>query len=229
MGIFKQGKALFCVITFLGSSAWAAELLTNATHWANAPSWITKGKVDKVVEHMQSQLEWDIRRCEVQVFTDSASFSAAHGLGPSAIAVTLKNKNIILLGPEVTAENFDSVFGHEIVHVISFQKYKTAIPAWLEEGLANQLSHAGKVDYKWLKTQPPLQDVRSLTHPMNGGSALVHYHYQASQALAEMISAKCDFRNLLRLSVGVGMEGYLDTYCGIKDVNSAFQKWVTTR
>jgi len=209
-------------------SALGGELLTNATHWADAPSWITKGKVDRVVEHMQGQLEWDIHRCEVLIFSDQSVFEAAHGLGPGALAVTLKNKNKILLGPQVKQDNFDAVFGHEIVHVIAYQKYKEAIPGWLEEGLANQLSHAGKVDYAWMKKQPPLADVHSLTHPFSGAPDRVHFAYMASQALAEMISAKCDFRNLLRLSVGVGMEGYLDTYCGIKDINGAFKAWISS-
>ncbi len=48
----------------------------------------------------------------------------------------------------------------------------------------------------------------------------------ASQALAEMIAGKCDLRNLLRLSVGHGMEGYLETYCGMKDLNLTYQKWL---
>ena len=182
--------------------------------------------MDRVVEHLQSVLEWDIHRSEVQVFLDQKQFEAAHGLGPGAIAVTLKNKNKILLGPQVTTQNFEAVFGHEIVHVIAFQKYKEAIPGWLEEGLANHLSQAGKIDYKWLKSQPALNDVHTLTHPFSGAPDRVRFSYMASQALAEMISAKCDFKNLLRLSVGVGMEGYLGTYCRIPDVNSAYKTWL---
>lgn len=220
-------KVLSVVSTLcFAASALAAELLTDATHSAEAPAWMTKGKIDKVAEHMQNQLEWSIRRCELQWFTDSRSYEAATGLGSGAIAVTFKNKNLILLGPTVKQDNYESVLGHELVHIIAFQKYKEAIPGWLEEGLANHLSHAGQVDYAWLKKQPPISDIHLLTHPFQGATDQVHYKYQASQALAEMISAKCDMRNLLRLSVGVGMEGYLETYCGFKDLNKAFREWV---
>lgn len=113
--------------------------------------------------------------------------------------------------------------------VIIFQKYKESIPQWLEEGLANFISKSGPVNYKWLGKQPFPKDVRDLTHPFSGDLDLLHYHYEGSQALAEMIASRCDIKNLLRLSVGRKMESYLDTYCRINDLNSAFQKWIKTK
>ena len=206
----------------------ADELLTNATHMADAPKWVTKGRIDRIADRIQNILEWSIRRVEVTWYKDQATFERQHGLGPLVLAVSRKNSNSILVGPRVTKDNFDSIFGHELVHVISYQKYKEAIPKWLEEGLANYIAKAGSVDYAKLLAQPFPKDVRQLTHPFNGAvvSDQVRYHYWASQALTEMLAAKCDLRNLLRLSVGMKMENYIETYCGIKDLNLTFQKWV---
>ena len=85
------------------------------------------------------------------------------------------------------AEN-DHVIGHELVHVILRQKYKGAIPGWLEEGLANYTGKmGGKVDYKWLQTQPKV-DVMTLSHPFSG-SVGFRYHYIASTGVMEMIAS----------------------------------------
>jgi hypothetical protein len=146
-------------------------------------------------------------------------------LGSGPIAVTFRGKNKVLLGPKVTEQNFDKVFRHELVHVISAQKYKEAIPAWLEEGIANYISKNDKVNYKAL-AQMNFVDVNELSHPMRGSPALVSARYQASQALTEMISSKCEFRNLLRLSVGRKMQDYLENICRISDLNAEFKKWV---
>jgi hypothetical protein len=204
----------------------AAEIQTNAVHMADSPSWVTRVRVEKIIDHIQMVLEWDIHRIEVLWHKDQASFEKVHSLGPTAIAVSLKADNTIHLGPRITSANFDQVFGHELVHTISAQKYKGAIPAWLEEGLANYLAKTGKVDYKFLASQPYPADVRKLTHPYGGSVDNIHYHYMASQALVEMIAKKCDLTNLLRLSVGEKMDNYLETYCEIPDLNAAFKKWV---
>ena len=132
----------------------------------------------------------------------------------------------IHLGPNVNSKNFDVVFGHELVHIIFHQKYKGAIPKWLEEGLASHLSQKQKVNYKKLAKHPFPKDIRQLTHPFKSTLTETMYHYRASQALAEMIEAKCDLTNLLRLSVQRKMENYLKSYCEIKDLNSAFKEWV---
>jgi hypothetical protein len=209
--------------------AQAAELQTNSTFSADAPKWVTKGRIDSTTDRIQNFLEWSIRRVTVEWYKDQNSFEKAHNLGPNVLAVSRRIENKVLVGPKVTAENFDRVFGHELVHVIIYQKYKEAIPKWLEEGLANYISKMGPVDYKWLNTQEMPKDVRNLIHPFNGGYSNLRYHYEGSQALAEMIAAKCDLKNLLRLSVGQKMENYLDTYCRIQDLNSAYQKWIKSK
>lgn len=226
----RLNSSVFAALIFLGlclpTAARAGELLTNAAHFSNAPPWLSMSRVNRVVDNIQRVLEWDIRRVEVVWYNDPAQFEASHNQGPLAVAVSFRDQNRVHLGPKVTEKNFDSIFGHEMAHVISFQKYKGAIPSWLEEGVANFVSKNGKVDYAWLAQQPGVQDFHDLTHPMRGNADEVRARYQASQALVEMISARCDFRNLLRLSVGQGMDGYLERFCGFKDMNALFQKWM---
>lgn len=207
-------------------SAQAKEINTNSVYMADAPEWLTRARAEKVIEHIQTALEWSIRKVQVHFYTDQKAFERAHGLGDAMIAASLRSDNSIHLGPKVTSENFDRVFGHELVHVISYQKYKGAIPAWLEEGLANYLAKNGKVDYKWLAKQPFPNDVRSFSHPARGRGDEIHFHYVTSQALTEMIAAKCDLTNLLRLSVERKMDDYLNTYCEIPDLNAAYRAWV---
>lgn len=206
--------------------AQAKEIQTNAVSMPNAPEWLKTSRVEKVTDRMQSTLEWTVRKIKVVFYADQALFEKDHGLGPYARAVSHKNINLIRLGPKVNNENFDQVFGHELTHVIAYQKYKEAIPKWLEEGLANHLTKNASVDYKWLGSRPLPLDVRTLVHPMKGEVDDIRYSYQASQALAEMISKKCDLTNLLRLSVGKGMDAYLKTYCEIPDLNEAYKKWI---
>ncbi|WP_142695717.1 hypothetical protein [Bdellovibrio sp. NC01] len=217
------------VVLSLLSPTFAAELQTNSTYSADVPKWVTKGKIDRTTERIQSFMEWDIHRVTVVWYKDPASFENAHKLGPKVLAVSRRSENKILVGPRVTEENFDRIFGHELVHVISYQKYKDAIPKWLEEGLANYVAKNGSVNYKWLASRPFPDDVRELTHPFSGDDDYLRYHYEASQALAEMIAAKCDLRNLLRLSVGRKMDSYLDTYCNLKDLNAEYRKWIKSK
>jgi hypothetical protein len=224
---FSRQLFFSSILLFFTQVTLAAEILTNAAHMADAPTWVTPGRINRIVDHIQNILEWDIHRVEVYWYKDQASFEKMHGLGGLPLAISRKNDNTIHLGPKVTDANFDQVFGHELVHIIAFQKYKQAIPTWLEEGLANYLAKAGQVNYKWLASHPFPADVRELTHPFNGSEDHVRYHYMASQALAEMLNTKCDFRNLLRLSVGMKMEPYIVSFCQIPDLNVAFKKWVT--
>ena len=205
------------------------EVETNNIYMSEAPPWVTRARVEKSVEHIQTLMEWDIRKVTVTFYKDAAKFESVHHLGPAFLAVSFKQANTIHLGPRVSTENFDQVFGHELVHIISGQKYRDAIPRWLEEGLANYLAKNGKVDYRWLASKPFPTDVRSFDHPASGSTDQVHYHYVVSQALTEMIAKKCDLENLLRLSVGMKMENYLDTYCEIPDLNVAFKKWVLSK
>lgn len=202
------------------------EIRTNAAHIKDAPEWLTGSRIDHLVDHMQHVLEWNIRRVEVYWYTDQAGFEASHGLGRTVLAISKKSDNSVHIGPRVNNNNFDGIFGHEMVHIITFQKYKEAIPRWLDEGLANYLSKQTSVDYKWLNTQPPTEDIHDLVHPFSGTEDHIRYCYMASQALTEMIAAKCDLENLLRLSVGKKMESYLDTYCGFKNLTADFNKWV---
>jgi uncharacterized protein YifN (PemK superfamily) len=219
-------KIIFSCFLFFSFIAGAKELQTNATYSADVPKWVTKGRIDKVVDKVQTYLEWDIHRVNLYWYQDQASFEKVHSLGSVVVAVTKKNENSVHLGPAVTSENFDKIFAHELAHVIIAQKYKQAIPQWFEEGLANYISKAEVVDYKLLQSQPFPDDVHELTHPASGTAAQVHYKYMASQALAEMLAKKCDLKNLLRLSVGMKMDSYIDTYCEIKDLNKAFKDWV---
>jgi hypothetical protein len=203
---------------------------------SGAPAWLKAARVDKVVGQIQRALDWDIRRISVRWYADQAEFQAAHGFGPSVLAFSLKSDSTVHIGPRVTPADFDSVFGHELVHIILGQKYKSAVPTWLEEGLANYLARRGEVDYAWIaKRIPP--DMRALGHPFKAlsteggaesGSAgdAARAHYQLSRALVEMIASRCRIEDLLQLSVGKNLDTYLGTYCSISDLNADFHKWV---
>jgi hypothetical protein len=236
MNIFLK-MALGCAFLMPNVAA-AKTIKTNELTISNAPEWVTESRVDRVVSRIQNKLEWSTRRTKVQWYTDSTEYLNAHSLGPQAIAVTTSSgsTSTILIGPTVNAENFEHVLGHELVHVIVYQKYKGAIPKWLEEGLANHLARPGKIDYKWLVKQPFPKDVRELAHPMASAAGrsrnlareidAVKYRYKASQALAEMLDKKCDLLNLVRMSVAKKMEPYIATMCEIQDLNTAFREWV---
>jgi hypothetical protein len=148
------------------------------------------------------------------------------GSAPAAVTVSTPTKSIIHMGPKVTQANFATVFGHELVHVIINQKYRGAVPKWLEEGLANHLSKSKPVDYHWLAKFPFPNDIQELAHPMKGATEEIIYRYSASQAIIEMLAKKCDLDNLLRLSVQRKMENYIETYCEIRDLNAAYREWV---
>lgn len=210
----------------------AHEIVTNEVLMPKAPVWLKRTRVEKVIDSIQSKLEWSTRRVKAYWYDSQENFEKHHSLGPLPRAVTVKNskEQVIHLGPKVNDTNFDWIFGHEMVHIISFQKYKGAIPRWLEEGLANHLAKKSKkVDYKWLATQSFPKDITQMDHPLQGSEKEVSYHYVASQALAEMLDKKCDLENLIRLSVGRKMENYIETYCEIKDLNVAFKDWVTKK
>jgi hypothetical protein len=208
----------------------AKEITTNEIVMANAPDWLESSRVDRVVSKIQTYMEWDIRKIQVKWYAEQAAFEAAHKLGSYPIAVSMRATNTVHLGPRVTTQNFDSTFGHELVHIILYQKYKDAIPPWLDEGLANFVAQHGSVDYAWLSKQP-FVDVKTLTHPFKGPSAdgstdVARLHYQTATALMELIASKCDIHDLLQLSVGKKLETYLGTYCEIPDLNAAYQGWV---
>ncbi len=214
-------------LAWFSATAGAKPILTNNVHIGSPPSWLTEARVDKVVSHIQETLEWDIRRIEVYFYTDQTAFQRMHGGGPWVEAFFKHQDSTIHLGPQVTNADFDAVFGHELVHVILFQKYNGGIPDWLEEGFANFIAQKGVVDYRWLASQP-FQDVTTLGHPFTH-QVDPHYHYQASQAIAEMVNAKCDLHDLLQMAVGSSFTLYLANICGIRDINAAFRGWITQK
>lgn len=219
---------VFLSFLFLSSLTFAADLATNETAFSSAPSWLTVGRINRIVGQVQRSLEWDIRKVKVIWYDNQQTFQKVHGYGSSVLAVSRKTDNSIHLGPRVNQSNFDVTFGHELVHIILFQKYQDAIPKWLEEGLANYVAKRGKPDYVWLAAQPE-RDVRTLAHPYQATSSIntnSNYHYQASTALAELIASKCNLNELLQLSMGQKLEGYLATFCRIPDINQEFKIWI---
>lgn len=238
LGVFSSG-ILACALVFgaLGgiscADASAAEITTNEISMHGAPAWLTQTRVENVVSKIQTKLEWDIRKINVFWYPDEYTFLQASGLGSSAVvAFSRKQDQTVHLGPRVTTANFDSVFGHELVHIILYQKYKNAIPSWLDEGLANFVSKHGTIDYKWLAKQPP-GDVHLLAHPFAPGGPWtadapnrVRFCYEASTALMEMITSRCTLEDILQLSLGSKLENYLSTLCGISDLNGDFRAWV---
>lgn len=209
---------------------------TNTAHSDNAPAWVTGSRVDSIQDKVSDKLGGsDFHKIKLSFYTDQAAFRKAHGFDDTVLAFTIKPENSVSIGPRVTTADFDPIFGHELVHVILYQKYKNAVPSWLEEGLANYLVHYGKVDYRWLATQPD-RDVSLLAHPFgfNGratplGPGGARYAYQASQALMEMIATHCEVTDLVSMSVGKKLEDYLPTMCGIDDLNGEFRKWIKSK
>lgn len=229
---------IFLVSFLFGSNfALAKDIQTNAVLFKDAPDWLKRSRADKIIDRIQTKLEWSIRRITANWYQNQNSFEKAHAFGPLARAVTKTAGTTASLhfGPSVNTQNFDQVFAHELVHVIIHQKYKGSIPKWLEEGLANHLARKSKVNYQWLAKQDFPQDVRDLADPFSASSHLpkspkdVRYRYMASQAFAEMLEKKCDLENLIRLSVQRKMENYMRTYCEIQDLNQAFRDWIKSQ
>jgi hypothetical protein len=225
-------KLFILCLALFGHLAQAKEITTNEIIMPNAPEWMREGRVEKVTDHIQHHLDWSTRKTTVRWHFSEADYDRAQGFGAMSLAITKYTGGVasIELGPQVNDANFDEVFGHELVHVIIFQKYKDVIPKWLEEGLANYFSTLNmptlKVDYKWLASQPFPHDVHELAHPFSGTSAQIRYRYKASQAFAEMLAKKCDLEVLIGMSAKNKMEDYMRTYCEIKDLNEAFHTWV---
>lgn len=208
----------------------AAPITTNSVQFENPPSWLTRRILEKTTDRVEKKLEWAIRRVTVRYIANPADFKKAHGLATdSAQAVTFAKKGEILLGITVTSKNFDEVFAHELVHVILYQKFKGSIPAWLEEGLANWISGRRKVDYAFISSQG-IAPIEHLTHPFANPfqekQYSGRYHYEASTAMMEMLSKKCDMDDLIQLSMGSKLETYLKNSCEIPDLNAEFKKWI---
>ncbi len=204
----------------------AEKLETNALLMHKAPPWLKRTRVEKVTDRIQTKLEWTIRKIQVYWYTTPEEFRQVNRMSNAVVAFARRQDNSIHIGPEVNERNFDAIFAHELVHIISYQKYKGAIPKWLEEGMANHLSRQSKLDYKWLSLQTLPVDVRKMDHPFSGTGQDFRLTYAISQALIEMIDAKCDLERLVQLSVERGMEPYLKTYCEILDLNQALSAWI---
>lgn len=229
---------LLCVCTYFAISLAlnAEEISTNSVAMVNPPRWLNVRRVNKLSDQVERVLEWDIRRVRVRWYNNETQFKQAVALPgdtASVLAVSKRNENTIHLGPRVNAENFDVVFAHELAHIVMFQKYKDAIPKWLEEGLANFAARQATVDYVYLAQElakAPV-DVRAMVHPFLGSVAVrgARFHYQVSTALIEMIRSKCVIADLLQLAVGEGLEKYLSSFCRIDDLNADLKRWVETK
>jgi antirestriction protein ArdC len=172
---------------------------------------------------METELQWIIRRIKVRFYSDARSFKNASKLNFVANAFYSPATDTVHISPMKDIDQLTPTFRHELVHVIFKQKYKTAIPGWLEEGLANHLGSQRKVDYKWLKKQT-IPDADKLSHPTIDGSTM---HYQLSTATAEMIAARCNLKDLMMLATGSKLTQYLSTFCKIKDLNNDVRRWIT--
>ncbi len=217
----------FCALFSLPS--FGEKIITNEVVSENSPEWLKRNRMEKVTQRIQRKLEWSTRRVAMHWYKTKEEFRHVHGqasLGAVAFTRSSNKGSSIHMGPLVTAKNFDEIFGHELVHVIIYQKYKGSIPKWLEEGLANHLSGMAPVNYQWLASQPQIEDVRELAHPFQGDASMIEYRYIASQALAEMLDKKCKLERLIQLSVERKIEDYIKTYCEISDLNDEFKSWI---
>lgn len=223
----KQVYILFLPLLFC-TNLFAEIVQMNAAYLHNPPKWMKRTKVEKAINRIQRKLEWSTRRINVYYHSTESSFQRAHTLGPAAIAVAVKSNKSqeVHLSPRVTKDNYQQVIGHEFVHIIIHQKYRGAIPRWLEEGMANHLSREESINYKWLSKQQLPRDITLMSHPFRQSIVPINVHYRASQALAEMLDKKCNLERLLQLSVQRKMENYIKTYCEIDDINMAFRQWV---
>ncbi len=206
------------------------QIMTNSAVINNPPAWLTNSRVQNVVDEIERKLEWSTRRVPVTFYSSQAQLlKNFNGKAAKEImAFTKRSDNSIHIGPKVTRANFDQIFGHELAHVIIFQKYKSAIPAWLNEGLSTSVAGFKSVKFSWLAQQKPRIDVTKLRHPYEVGNfQRADVHYAASFAVIKMLEKRCpSFRELLNLSLRSNMEDYIKTFCNIPDLNKTFWAWV---
>ena len=220
-------KILFFFI-LMSLQVQARDITTNSLILKRPPKWLQPVKVRKITNYVENKLEWKIKRVPVYWHRNHETYSQAHSLGPGAAAVTVKStkRTEIHIGPDITEKDYEEILGHELVHVIFYQKYKNSIPDWLEEGFANFYARKNKVDKKWLARQNLPADVTSLGHPFKSPVVDIHLTYKISQAMVEFLSKKCDLSNLLRLSVKRNLEDYIKRTCGIDNFDREFKKWL---
>lgn len=215
---------LFLLVSF---GLHAKNLTLNQIQFFNAPDPLTESALQETVDTVQGVLEWDIRKISVYGYSDVADFNRQHHLNFPVEAIFRRSDSTIHISPKVNPVDFRRVFSHELVHAIVFQKYKSAIPVWLEEGLANYIGKYRSPDYRSLKDKK-WTDVTLMGHPASASVDSKTY-YSVSMGLIEMIASKCSLKDLLQLSVGSKMTIYLKTYCQIDDLNNDFRKWVSLR
>ena len=233
---FKKFSAYVCIRLLLLSLSFSAHaqstktITTNSVVVENAPAWLSEYAVQSVVDRIEMRLEWSIRRTRAFFYSDQALFiSKFNGRAASDIlAFTKRNDLTVHLGPRINKQNFAGVFGHELAHVILFQKYKDSIPPWLTEGLCNSVAGNEKINYAWLAAQGPRFDISTLEHPYDKQNKnRADLHYRASLAVVKMLQKKCpDFKELLNLSLKSKLADFLPTYCGISKLNETFWTWV---
>jgi len=232
----------FVALTFLASTlvsfnASAQQMRLNQLTVDAPPAWLKESRVQRVVDRIQGKLEWDIRKIRVVFYLDERSFLKEFGNDSASIAAFARKSDMsVHVGPAVTTQNFDEVFGHELSHVISYQKYKDAIPRWLEEGLANFVSRKTKPNYGWIASQGALPKVRDMGHPFApkgiagvDPAVRVRMHYETSHALADLLATRCGMHDLLQLATGSNVEKYLATLCRIPDLDAALKDWVARK
>ncbi len=217
----------FALLAVTSLRAMAQPITTNNIQFVNPPSWLTETMITDSVSKIQNYLEWDLIRIRAFYHSDPKEYQAETELRFTTNAFFRRADQSIHLSPKVNSKNFNQVFGHELVHAIFFQKYKSAIPSWLEEGFANFIGTHSKPDYAWLSKQPAV-DVTTLTHPQTDLSGS-RFHYEASTALIEMIASRCSLKDLLQLSVGSRLQNYLKTYCEISDINLSYRRWIALK
>lgn len=199
----------------------------NELVFKNAPAELSASTVQKVVDRISGILEWSIRKIEIDWIRNESQFIRLHRFGPNIFAFTRKKEGQIYLGPRTTMKNFEGVLGHELVHVIIHQKYAGKVPAWLEEGMANQIAGNTDLSYRWLALQDPLT-LDQMSHPFGSQNLTeVKRRYMSSLAFTQMLQSRCgDFRELLNLSLKSKMEDFFQTYCQIGDPMAALHEWI---
>lgn len=218
---------MFGVAWVLTCGARAAGLdVFNEVRFENPPPWVTSREVKAALRVVERNLEWDLRKVSVIFETKADAFEQRFGMPADILAFSEKSARRIVMGPRVGAENFREVLTHELVHHAVAQKFKAAIPIWLEEGLANHWARPGRVPrYELLREQPDF-DVASLGHPFRDSRLPPRVHYEASLALAKLLDKRCGLPALLGLAVGRRLQSYLATTCGIENLSGAYRRWV---
>lgn len=223
----KRFTASLLLLLVQTTNGHAASFKTNCCNVENAPEWLSSYTLSDIATEMESKLHWSIRRVKVVFHNTNQSFASASNLNFIAAAFFSPSRQAIEFSPQKDLAEFTPTFRHELVHVISNQKFKDSIPRWLEEGFANYIGSKRKVDYKWLAKQS-LPKASQLSHPStdDGGSKM---HYQLSTATVEMIAGTCNFDDLLMLATGSKLTNYLETFCKIKDLDSSVAEWVVKK